>query len=518
MRKWLNVVVVVALALSLVVGVFGYGIASAKSPKPQDQVKNFMNAAAGLKVTKTAGYWVTEERNNVTSQLNSVPSGTKISLSKLKLVVTSQTTDTAGVTATYSIKIQLKGKSKAQPSNLQDTFTLNMVGGTWLISSSTIWEHLAGLAGLVTPTATATAAPTATPTPTSAGPVKIGVLHDFSGADASSGAFYGVRLIQLVSKEMKDQGGILGGREVNLIKYDGASTVSGILTAAKQAVSKDHVSVICMGGSASVNGEALSKFAEENHTLYVDLFVLPLDISNLKYTIRPGYRLDEMNSMAEYATKVLGAKKVAILARDFEEDHMYGDQWRKIVNAAGGQIVYEQYYALGAGDFTSYLTQIKYKNPDALLTDLLLPDNVTMAIQMNGLGGWGNIKVFCSMAGAFAVGKQGTEVWYIYARWLPGMDNPGSKMFQQDYKAMFGTDPDCIMELMLEPIWWSIKAIELAGTDEPEAVARAARSGNLTWDGPEGPQTMGTDGEVTPKYHLLAQVQNKKLVAVPKWE
>ena len=379
-----------------------------------------------------------------------------------------------------------------------------------------------------TATATATAVPTATPTPTAittatptpapTGPIKVGVLHDFSGADATSGAYYGDRLIKLVGKQVKDQGGILGGREVKLLKYDGASTLSGIQTAAKLAVLQDHVSVICMGGSASVNGEALTKFAEENHTLYVNLFVLPLDISNLKYTIRPGYRLDEMNAMAEYATKVLGAKKVAILARDFEEDHMYGEQWKKIVNEAGGEIVYEQYYALGAGDFTSYLTKIKYINPDALLTDLLLPDNVTMAIQMNGLGGWGNIKVFCSMAGAFAVGKQGTEGWYVYARWLPGMDNPGSKKFQQDYKAMFGTDPDCIMELMYEPIWWSIKAIELAGTDEPEAVARAARSGNLTWDGPEGFQTMGTDGEPTPKFRLLAQVKDKKLIPVLKWE
>ena len=379
-----------------------------------------------------------------------------------------------------------------------------------------------------TATATATAVPTATPTPTAittatptpapTGPIKVGVLHDFSGADATSGAYYGDRLIKLVGKQVKDQGGILGGREVKLLKYDGASTLSGILTAAKLAVLEDHVSVICMGGSASANGEALSKFAEENKVLYVNLFVLPLYISNLKYSIRPGYRMDEMDAMGDYATKVLGAKRVAIFARNFEEDHMYAESWTKIVNAAGGEIVSEQFYELGVGDLTPYLTKIKYANPDALLTDLLLPDNVSMAIQMNGLGGWHDTKVFCSMAGAFAVGKQGTEGWYVYARWLPGMDNPGSKKFQQDYKAMFGTDPDCIMELMYEPIWWSIKAIELAGTDEPEAVARAARSGNLTWDGPEGFQTMGTDGEVTPKYRLLAKVENKKLVPVPKWE
>jgi len=60
MKKWLRVGLVVALVLSLFAGVFGHGIASAKTPKPQDQVKNFMTAAAGAKATKAAGYWVEE--------------------------------------------------------------------------------------------------------------------------------------------------------------------------------------------------------------------------------------------------------------------------------------------------------------------------------------------------------------------------------------------------------------------------------------------------------------------------
>ena len=365
-----------------------------------------------------------------------------------------------------------------------------------------------------TATPTATATYTATPTPTPAGPVKIGVVHDFSGADAISGLFYADRLIKLVSKQVEDQGGILGGRKVEFPKYDGASTLAGIQTAAKAAVLKDHVSVMIEGGSASVNGEALSEFAEENKTLYIDLFVLPLDISKLNYTIRPGYRLDEMNAMAEYATKVLGAKKAAILARDFQEDHLYGEQWKKTIEAAGGKSVYEDYYTLGIQDFTPYLTKIKYANPDVLLTDLLFPDYVTFASQMQGLGGWGNIKVFCSMAGVSAVGKPGAEGWYIYARWLQGTDNPGSKKFEQDYKALFGQQPDSVMELMYEPFWWAIKAIELAGTDEPEAVARAARSGKLAWESPQGFLTIGTDGEPTPKFRLLAQVQGGTLVPV----
>jgi hypothetical protein len=74
------------------------------------------------------------------------------------------------------------------------------------------------------------------------------------------------------------------------------------------------------------------------------------------------------------------------------------------------------------------------------------------------------------------------------------------------------------MELMYEPFIWAVKAIELAGTDEPEAVARAARSGNLTWDGPQGRLTIGKDGEVTPKNRLIAVVEDGKMIPVPKWE
>jgi ABC-type branched-subunit amino acid transport system substrate-binding protein len=366
-----------------------------------------------------------------------------------------------------------------------------------------------------TPTPTATPPQTATPTPAPSGPVKIGVPHDWTGAWAISGLYYADRLIKLVDKQVKDMGGILGGREVKFLKYDGASTLAGIITGATKAVTQDHVSAMILGGTASVNGEALSKYAEENKTLYIDLFILPQDISNLKYTIRPGYRLDEMMIFAQYATEVLGAKTAGILCRDFEETRWYGSEWRKIMEAAGGKIVYEDYYTLGVSDFSAYLTKIKYANPDVLFTDMPQGDYVTVASQMQGLGGWGKTKIFCQMAGVFAVGKPGTEGWYIYARWLPGLlDNPGSQKFEQDYTAMFNTAPDAIFCLMYDPFWWAIKAIELAGTDEPEAVARAARSGNLTWESPEGLQTIGTDGEPTPKTRLLAEVQGGKLVAV----
>jgi urea transport system substrate-binding protein len=381
-----------------------------------------------------------------------------------------------------------------------------------------------------TPTPTETVAPTATPTPTAittatatptpSGPVKIGVVHDFSGPDALSGQYYGVRLIKLATKEWQDAGGVLGGRQVEYDKYDCAGTVAGAQTAATKAILQDHVAAVILGGSASADGEALSTIAQQDKTLYVNLFVLPLDISNNPYVIRPGYRLDEMNVQLDYAIKVFNVKKIAIFARDFEEDHMYADSWKKMIEAVpGGQVVYEDFYPLGTLDFTPYLTKMKYANPDVLISDCLLADYPTIASQMQGLGGWGNIKHVGSMAMALALGKPGTDGWYIYARWLPGVSNdPGSVSFVNDYHAMFGTDPDNVMELMYEPFMWAVKAVQLAGTDDPVAVAAAARSGNLTWDSPQGPLTISKDdGECYPRHYLMGEFVNGKIVPVPPW-
>jgi len=69
------------------------------------------------------------------------------------------------------------------------------------------------------------------------------------------------RLIKLIEKQVKDGGGILGGREVKLIRYDGGSTVAGIQTAAMKAY-YDGMPALVEGGTMSVNGQVVSDFAE----------------------------------------------------------------------------------------------------------------------------------------------------------------------------------------------------------------------------------------------------------------
>ena len=106
------------------------------------------------------------------------------------------------------------------------------------------------------------------------------------------------------------------------------------------------------------------------------------------------------------------------------------------------KVVYKGFAAAGTTDFTPYLSKIKYSNPDVLLTNLDFGGYAVMVQQVTGLGGWSNIKVLASTLATWQEGKPGADGWYAYARWVPGLDNPSSQKFEQDYRAMFGDEPD----------------------------------------------------------------------------
>jgi branched-chain amino acid transport system substrate-binding protein len=367
-----------------------------------------------------------------------------------------------------------------------------------------------------TPTPEPTSTPTATPSPTSAGPVKIGGVKAWSGPMATSGTYYADKIIALVEKQVKDMGGILGGREVNIVRYDGGSSTAGVITAAKKAILEDKVSALLWGGISSVDGQSVADVAEENQCLFVDMMPLPADLSQYNFVVRAGFKPYQMDIPGQFAAKVLKPKTAAYLGRDLAESRDWIGAWKKILEATGAKTVYEQYVAESVVDMSPYLTKIKYENPDVLLTDSAYGHYVAMAKQIPELGGLGDTKVLTIETGLFAVGKPGAEGWYIRLHWVPGLDTPGGKKFEQDFGAMFpSTTPDANFALQYEAPWIAIKAIELAGTDTDRiAIAQAARSGKISWESPAGLVTIGTDGEESKTVSFMAHVENGKLVPV----
>jgi len=103
---------------------------------------------------------------------------------------------------------------------------------------------------------------------------------------------------------------------------------------------------------------------------------------------------------------------------------------------------------------------------------------------------------------------------YTVVDWLPGSDEPGMKAFEDAFKQKYGHLPDPNLSFYYNCFWTAIKAIELAGTDDPGKVTQALRSGKLEWDSAWGPLRIDTVGRGYPTC-MVAQVQEGgKLVKV----
>lgn len=140
MRRWLRGGVAAALVLLPFAGSFECRAAGEGTIGPQESVNNFIKNLAALKIEKAAAAWVAEKTGDVRAIMKTVPPGTIISLSRLKVSEIHRTESTAKMSAYYLMRIIAKGKPAVWKKGTSDAFFLKKTNGAWLISGSSIWR------------------------------------------------------------------------------------------------------------------------------------------------------------------------------------------------------------------------------------------------------------------------------------------------------------------------------------------------------------------------------------------
>ena len=373
-----------------------------------------------------------------------------------------------------------------------------------------------------TPAMTPTGTPIVTPTPTTtAGPVKLGAINPWSGPEAMSGLAFADPCIKLVEQQVKDQGGILGGRDVKVIKYDNRSSVAEGQAGVKKLVEGDKVSALLFGGTNSAQQMAVADAAEQYKILFCANTLPPPPAYNGKFGISSGPARYEIAKVILYsAINVEKAKTVAFLSSDLEDSRSRIADMKPGLSAAGVKVVYEDQAPVNTMDYSPYLTKIKYEKPDYLYLDFAFSEGyITVAKQIMELGGWGDMKVGGLPSAESATKQPGGDGWYLALFWFPGSTYPGSVKFETGLKAILGRTPSASHVYFYMGIWTAIHAIELAGTDTDRvAIAQAARSGKLAWETPAGLAHWNRPDHFSDLGYQLARAEGGKLVPVPVTE
>jgi branched-chain amino acid transport system substrate-binding protein len=214
--------------------------------------------------------------------------------------------------------------------------------------------------------------------------------------------------------------------------------------------------------------------------------------------------------LGEFATKKLGAKKIAVIDDRTAYGQGLADEFVKSAKASGAQIVAHEYTTDKAVDFTAVLTLIKGKKPDLIFFGGMDPQGAPMLKQLKSLG----------IAAKFVMGDGGYTPKLIenagaaaegaYAS-LPGVpldQMPGGKDFSQRYETKFKQPIQLYAPYCYDAVNVMIAAMQKADSVEPAKYLPLL--GGISHDGVTAKILFDEKGDLKGGAITLYQVQQGK--------
>ena len=211
------------------------------------------------------------------------------------------------------------------------------------------------------------------------GEVKVGLLHSMSGSMAISEQAV-LDAEKLAIKEINAAGGVLGCQ----IKYqeeDGASDPSTFATKAEKLVDQDGVSTV-FGCWTSSSRKAVKSIFED----YDALLFYPVQYEGMESSSNIVYTGAAPNQQIVPAIEYLidqGSKKFFLLGSDYVFPRTANMIITAQVEAAGLEVVGEEYACMDQTDFAAIISKIEAAQPDVIINTLNGTGNVSFFKQMS---------------------------------------------------------------------------------------------------------------------------------------
>jgi urea transport system substrate-binding protein len=318
--------------------------------------------------------------------------------------------------------------------------------------------------------------------------VKVGLLHSLSGTMAISETTV-VDAEELAIAEINAAGGVLG-KQIEIVKEDGASTPATFAEKATKLIDQDKVATI-FGCWTSSSRQAVKPVVElKNHMLWY-----PVQYEGQECSKNIFYTGAAPNQQIEPAVDWLLAnkgKKFFLVGSDYVFPRTANTIIKEQLKAKGGETVGEDYLPLGNSEVTPIIAKIKATLPDGgvIFNSLNGDSNVALFKQMKGAGmgpdKYPVMSVSIAEEEVRQIGKEFLVGHYAAWNYFQTVESPANEKWVKDFKAKYGPDrvTNDPMEAAYIMVYLWKQAVEKAKTFELEAV-RAAAIGQ-TFDAPEG--------------------------------
>jgi branched-chain amino acid transport system substrate-binding protein len=349
-------------------------------------------------------------------------------------------------------------------------------------------------------------------------PIKIGVIYNVTGAQASLDApsYNGA---MLAAKEINAAGGVLG-RQIQIVFYDGKSDATVIGNAATQLVETDKV-VAMMGFSDSDMTLAAAPIAAKAGIVFVTSGAtspkLPDQVPDYLFLACFGDNV-QAAAGAEYAYNTLNYKSVYLLTdQGMEYTKLLSKYFKERYTELGGQAILEDSYQTGDKDFSAQITRLKGAStqPDFLYIAAGPDDIGTIVKQFRDsgidkaiMGGDG----YDTPLLVQIPGKGATNVYFTtHSLMDPNLGTDPIKKFISAYTAEYNTPPEnAFAALGYDTMKLIADAISRAKSTDPKAI-RDALAATKDFPGITGKLTFLPGSRVPQKGVAIILVTDQKL-------
>jgi branched-chain amino acid transport system substrate-binding protein len=269
--------------------------------------------------------------------------------------------------------------------------------------------------------------------------LKIGVIVTLSGPAAALGQ----QVRDGFSLAVKDLGGKMAGRDVEVVVVDDELKPDGAVTKAKGLLERDKVDFV-VGPIFSNILQAIHKPVTDSKTFLISPNAGPSSYAGKNcspFFYVTSYQNDQVHEILGKVAQDRGYKRVYLLVPNYQAGKD---------SAAGfkldykGEIVEETYMPLGSLDFQVELSKIASLKPDAVFTFMPGGMGVTLVKQYKQAGLADKIPVLSAFTvdeSTLPAQQDAAVGMFGGSNWAPNLDNPPNKKFVASYEAAYNIVP-----------------------------------------------------------------------------
>ncbi|WP_371640616.1 ABC transporter substrate-binding protein [Streptomyces virginiae] len=346
------------------------------------------------------------------------------------------------------------------------------------------------------------------------GPVKIGLLVPRSGTYKALGD----EMKQGFELYVREYGGRLGGREVQIVVADEGETADSGKAAAEKLVKQDRV--LAVGGvvsSATVNG--VKDLFESSKIPLVGSNASPTTLTGTKYIWRTSYVNDEPGKALGAHVAERAGGPVFLIAAGYQAGKDEIEGFKSTFLPAGGTIAGEEVYTPfpGTKNFQPYLSRIQNSGARAVFCFYAGGAAVDFVKQYRDFGLAGKIPLYAPgfLTEGGVLGGQGDAAEGIRTalNYSADLDNPANRRFAPAYRAAHGTDPTTYAMASWDAAQVLDKAIGAAGGTVTSETVNAALATVGDIDSPRGTWRFNSGGTPIQPWYLREVRQGANTVA-----